>query len=327
MRIRIRSFAIATWNVVAPALLACAVLRWLVPNPSAGARAGGVLGVIALVGNRYPLLFGVALFLAFSLVLRIPTPRKKPSRHAWIGVAAAAIGAAVVAFAIRSAKVGFFRVLSDSMLPTLEAGDGIAADLRAFASHPPERGDVIVFRNPGTGPEHVVKRVIGLPGDKIAMRGGLAIVNGVELPTCDAGTYVYPRADGTAAKGRLLVERAFGHTYLTLHAPVTRPFEGTFEVPPGEIFVLGDNRNNSSDSRSWNDGHGGGLPLSAIDGRVRSFVLGVHRDGTVDLSRAFEQLGLRLHLEGIDVRPLEQGIERCLREGFADETRTARGPS
>ncbi len=232
--------------------------------------------------------------------------------------------AAAAALALRSMVVESFRVLGDSMLPTLESGDCVVASRlaygvrlpragRAFSTRPPRRGDIVVFPNlhpDGSAPDHLVKRIVGLPGDRISMRGAHPLINGWEVPSCDAGTYVYPRAWG-GVRGRLVVEFLEDHAYLTVLTPVTGVFDH-YDVPDGEVFVLGDNRNNSSDSRAWNDGHGGGVPITALDGKVERFVLGEHRDGTVDLSRLFAPLGTRLHLEGLDARALEQGIARCL---------------
>jgi signal peptidase I len=233
------------------------------------------------------------------------------------------VAAAAAALLGRATVAESYRVLSESMLPTFEPGDCVLGDKLAYGvrfgerryltRQSPRRGDIVVFPNlhpePGA-PDHLVKRVIGVPGDRISMRGAHPVINGWEVPSCDAGAYVFAEPWGDV-RGRLVVEFLEGEAYLTSLTPVTSRFEH-YDVRPGEVFVLGDNRNNSSDSRAWNGGTGGGVPVLALDGKVERFILGTHRDGSVDLSRFLSRLSARVHLEGVDVRPLEQGIARCL---------------
>jgi hypothetical protein len=88
-----------------------------------------------------------------------------------------------------------------------------------------------------------------------------------------------------------------------------------YVVGPGEVFVLGDNRGFSVDSRSWNGGHGGGVPLEAIQGQARWFLVGTHANGEADFGRFLRPLGAlqgHLHVEGINGAAIEDGITRCL---------------
>jgi len=124
------------------------------------------------------------------------------------------------------------RVESISMQPTLYAGNFVLVNKLAFNFVEPERGDVIVFKYP-PDPTQVpyIKRIIGLPGDTIHIEGGKVFINGQEL--------IEP----------YLVE------------PTNRG--GDWVVPENNLFVMGDNRNSSSDSRTW-----GTVPMENIIGRA-----------------------------------------------------------
>jgi signal peptidase I len=115
-----------------------------------------------------------------------------------------------------------FAVPSSSMEPTIRLGEWILADRRYYPGHAPARGDLVIYRLPTDNETIYIKRIVGLPGDRIAFRDGHAIVNGTEArePFADFGD---PKA------------------FYNNTAEVT--------VPPGHLFVAGDNRANSSDSR------------------------------------------------------------------------------
>lgn len=124
------------------------------------------------------------------------------------------------------------RVESISMQPNLYAGDFVIVNKLAYKFGQPQRGDIIVFRYP-PDPEQTpyIKRIIGLPGDQIHIEGGDVYVNGKRLTE----TYI----DVSTNRG------------------------GDWSVPDDSLFVLGDNRNNSSDSRAW-----GMVPLENIIGKA-----------------------------------------------------------
>jgi signal peptidase I len=228
------------------------------------------------------------------------------SLGAWLAVAAAA------ALGLRDHALQSYSVLSSSMLPSFEQGDELATNRRAYAGSGnglPARGDVVIFR--GDEMQEVVKRVVGLPGDEIRMHGGFPIINGWEVPHCDVGRYVHLR-DGVKVDGRLFVEFLAGSTYLTLHVPPARPFE-SYVVKPGEVFVLGDNRNSSLDSRNWRNDTPSGLPVAAIVGRVDRIVLSRERTGRIDYSSLFSKLGTQMNADGFDMSEAQRKLDACVR--------------
>jgi signal peptidase I len=197
------------------------------------------------------------------------------------------IGLAVlVAILLRAVVVEAFKIPSGSMLPTLQIGDHIFVNKfiygpaipftteRLFQHMPPERGDVIVFENPDHGPgderEDYIKRVIALPGDVLEADGGHPIINGFRVPSCRVGTYTFSeQRNGPMDTGELFVEYLGERAYLTYYeAGHFDRHEGPFVVQPGEVWVFGDNRNNSRDSRAWFNGRGGGAPFDSIKGRA-----------------------------------------------------------
>jgi signal peptidase I len=334
------------WGVILPALLTGLVLRYLVPP-----IGSGVSGAIARLGQDVPLLFGVGLFLLFSALAyywqlrlserpafaawfpaRAPAMQEGKAQRRWNGlVLALMIAAAAFAAVLVRSVVRPFRIFSESMVPTLEPGDLVAgfARSRAADSRPPRRGDVVVFNGAVVGlkpsvtvPDSLVKRVIGLPGDRIEMQKDSPVINGWRVPSCEVGEYLYviPDATGRGVHGRMYVEFLEDRAYLTVHA-FGRPFQGTFVVPRGEAFVLGDNRGNSMDSRSYQGGQGGGVPFTALEARVTSLLAGTRRSGDADLGRLLQPVdGLRLHsrLEGVIAPDLQPQIARCLQNRPTD---------
>jgi signal peptidase I len=325
----------ALWFVVIPLLLTALTWRYLVPRPAA--VADGALRDLALFCDQHQALAWPALFLFYSYVARHwraylpwasawsePPARSASSARAnavWLVFLVLAAGGALL---VRASVFQTYRVLSASMLPNLRPDDLLLASRYAYGfkwpgsktpARAPGRGEVIVFHHE-LGPQYpaeLVKRVIGLPGDHIHMYGGHPFINGWRVPDCDVGQYVYITGDGLL-DARLRVEYLADATYLTVHGAWDQEPRPDYDVKPGEVFVLGDNRNNSSDSRAWNNGKGGGLPFEEIHGRVDRYMFPVRRNGQIEIGRVLSRLSPQLSMEGVDLSALREGIAKCLRE-------------
>ncbi len=204
-------------------------------------------------------------------------------------------GILLAVFVAKAAIAEPFYVPSGSMEPTLLIGDELlatkypygygSASLPAFIVLPntphimgalPRRGDIVVFRWPGDRSQIWVKRVIGLPGDRIALRDGQVWLNGEAAALEADGTGLAENEDGTMAPAARLIETLPGerkHTIFKL-TPL-EPLDNMAEivVPPDRLFVMGDNRDNSADSRvPVRAGGVGLLPVDDLVGRVDGIV-------------------------------------------------------
>lgn len=192
-----------------------------------------------------------------------------------------------------------FRIPSKSMVPTLLVGDFVlvskfAYGLRLPVMHTkilstgePHRGDVVVFRYPNDPSVDYIKRIVGLPGDTVAYRNEQLYINGKPVPRKDLGIYDGPDAD-VYDQMRLFMEQLPGaKPHKMLHV-VGRPGpQAQVTVPPGHYFAMGDNRDNSADSRIW-----GFVPEKNLVGRAFMIWLSVDfSDFDVRLSR----IGTLLH--------------------------------
>ena len=184
-----------------------------------------------------------------------------------------------------------FKIPSGSMMPTLLVGDFILVNKFAYGIRlpvlntkivevgEPQRGDVFVFRYPKNPKIDYIKRVIGLPGDEITYRNKTLYINGKEVPQSYTGPYV-----GSGDEGRKMAGAETRHELLpgAEHDLLTWPLhagaEGTFHVPTGHYFAMGDNRDNSEDSRYW-----GFVPEANLVGRA--FVIWMNWDGGIEFKR------------------------------------------
>lgn len=167
----------------------------------------------------------------------------------------------LIVLVIRSFLFEPFRIPSDSMMPTLLDGDFIFVSkfsygLRLPITHTkilnvgePKRGDVIVFRLPSEPSVNYIKRLVGLPGDHIQVRGRELYINGVLAPIQETGRYRGPRNDGPHTYAIEAKEFLAGVEHRVLYIPGAQDTDFDAVVPEGHYFFMGDNRNNSSDSR------------------------------------------------------------------------------
>ena len=185
-----------------------------------------------------------------------------------------------------------FKIPSGSMMPTLLVGDFILVNKFAYglrlpvlntkilAVGEPKRGDVFVFRYPENPKEDYIKRVIGLPGDEITYRNKTLFINGKEITENYLGPYTGPSEPTNRMNGaQVKLEQLDGVDHRIMELPQLQiGHEGTWKVPDGYYFAMGDNRDNSLDSRFW-----GFVPEANLVGKA--LVIWMNWDDGVDFGR------------------------------------------
>lgn len=165
-----------------------------------------------------------------------PPPRRGPGTYLWLFlrefVFETLLPAVVIALLINVFLAQATRVYGQSMEPTLHTDQRLVIEKVSYYFHIPNRGDIVVLRPAEKGGEMLIKRVIGLPGETLEIRDGLVYINGQPL----------------------------NEPYL---ATKPRGNYGPVVIPPDHVFVMGDNRNFSNDSRSF-----GPVPIERIVGRA-----------------------------------------------------------
>jgi signal peptidase I len=202
---------------------------------------------------------------------------KKTSKDGGIGELVKIIfHAFVIAAVVRTLLFQPFNIPSGSLIPTLLVGDYVMVSKYSYGwsrfsvpfspsflpsgrlwGTPPQRGDVAVFKLPKDNSTDFIKRVIGLPGDHIQMKGGRLFINGVMAPREPAGTYSMKDSFGRDIQVPLYKEtlpNGVKHVVMEINGD-NGYYDNTDEyvVPPNHYFMMGDNRDNSDDSRDLNE--------------------------------------------------------------------------
>ena len=131
------------------------------------------------------------------------------------------------------------KIKGQSMDPTFPDKEYLLTEKVSYYLHDPKRGDVVVFQPPVSELDEYIKRIIGLPGDRVMLKNGKVYVNGEQLKESYLGDTVYTATEGFTPEGQ------------------------EYTVPAGQYFVMGDNRPHSSDSRAW-----GPVVKNKISGRA-----------------------------------------------------------
>jgi signal peptidase I len=236
---------------------------------------------------------------------RMSLETKASGDSQWRETVKIVIQALAIAMVVRVFFYQPFNIPSGSMKSTMLVGDYLfvsklsygysrysfpfGLDLfrgRVLASEP-KRGDVAVFKLPRDSSTDYIKRVIGLPGDEIQMRGGVLYINGAAVPKRPTGYFVTREDEGAPRRIPAFEETLpNGVKYTVLDSDPNGPFDNTsvFKVPAGHYFMMGDNRDNSTDSRAqWGVGY---VPFDNFIGRAEIIFF----SGAVDEPGAFNWL-------------------------------------
>ncbi|MDP6352184.1 MAG: signal peptidase I [Alphaproteobacteria bacterium] len=208
--------------------------------------------------------------------------------------------AIIIAMVVRTFAYEPFNIPSGSMIPTLLIGDYLFVSKFSYGysrysfplgaglyrgriwAAPPKRGDVAVFKLPRDNETDYIKRIVGLPGDRLQVRAGVLHINGKPVERVRIEDYVYDDRAGNRSRVQQYRETLpNGVTYRVLDSDPSGGLDntGVYEVPPEHYFAMGDNRDNSSDSRVLN--MVGYIPFDNLVGRAE--ILFFSTDGSARL--------------------------------------------
>lgn len=246
------------------------------------------------------------------------TKKQKEAQRGPVGRSLAAIGltgdggmmetvrtviyAVLIALGIRTFAFEPFNIPSESMLPNLLVGDYLFVSKFAYGysryslpfslplwdgrilASPPDRGDVAVFKLPRDNSTDYIKRIIGLPGDTVQLVRGQLILNGEPVPRRQIEDFVYRDPGGNIRRIPQYVETLpSGVSYRVLDAYPNSMSDNTevFTVPPGHFFAMGDNRDNSVDSRYPTERGVGFVPFENLVGQAELIFFSVDGSGSI----------------------------------------------
>jgi len=212
---------------------------------------------------------------------------RQRARHWWVKEIRPLLILALILFAIRSSLADWNDVPTGSMKPTILEGDRVYVNKLAYGLKVPfttwhiaqwsnpQRGDIVVFYSPHDG-KRLVKRVVGLPGDTIELRNEALVLNGQPVQYAALAEELLRDVGPAERAGHLYAsERLPGQTHAVAAWPAVRAMRsfGPITVPEGEFFMMGDNRDDSFDSRYW-----GTVERKQIVGRATAVVLSFDRN-------------------------------------------------
>lgn len=198
------------------------------------------------------------------------------------------IYAVIIALFVRTFAFEPFNIPSGSMIPTLLVGDYLFVSKYSYGysrhslplslplipgrifSSQPDRGDVAVFKLPTDNKTDYIKRIVGLPGDRMQVQRGRLFINGTVVPRVKIAPYQVSGPFGTErAVSQYRESLPGGRDHLIIEKSDNQPMSddtGVYTVPPGHVFAMGDNRDDSQDSRWLNDV--GYVPIENLVGRA-----------------------------------------------------------
>jgi signal peptidase I len=287
--------AVVAWSLAPPsAALVISLLMIASLSLIEGGGAAGLASAAVVIARRVT--GAVAAIWAIVAVLNML--RRVQAFGWWQAIFNLAVSSAlaVILFALPVNALLFqpFTIPSGSMIPTILAGDQIFVSKYAYGysrfSLPfsllefegrifpaePRRGDVVVFRGPKDPSIDYVKRIVGLPGDRIQMKDGVLVINGVPVERERVGDFIDEETGERITRWRETLPNSVSYFAIDLIGSGFLDNTQVYTVPPGHYFVLGDNLDNSTDSRMLSAI--GYVPFENLVGRAEFIYFSLRRD-------------------------------------------------